>query len=174
MYNNKKHSISVDGDLEMKKHLNIDNARIQKMLEIKLKVFNKIITPTEARKLVNESFESVSAEEFAYGEQHLFNAGITDEVMAEGMDDILDVFKDVLVAGSTHQICNNLTRYSLSHAALSLLVTKLPFPLSFFKRFNVIFLIIAKFSAERLFLFLCSSSRKTISNVQCKEFSTLQ
>lgn len=100
MYNNKKHSISVDGDLEMKKHLNIDNARIQKMLEIKLKVFNKIITPTEARKLVNESFESVSAEEFAYGEQHLFNAGITDEVMAEGMDDILDVFKDVLVVNN--------------------------------------------------------------------------
>ena len=89
--------ISPKGDLEMKKHLNIDNVRIQKMLDIKLKVFNKEITPTDARKLVNESFDTVSAEEFAYGEQHLFNAGITDEIMAEGMDDILDVFKDVLV-----------------------------------------------------------------------------
>lgn len=97
MYNNKKHSLPVEGDLDMKKYLNIDNARIQKMLEIKLKVFNKEITPTEARKLVNESFDTVSAEEFAYGEQHLYNAGITDEIMAEGMDDILDVFKDVLV-----------------------------------------------------------------------------
>ena len=98
MYNNnKKHSVPVEGDLAMKKYLNIDNDRIQKMLEIKLKVFNKEITPAEARKLVNETFERVSAEEFAYGEQHLFNAGITDEIMAEGMDDILEVFKDVLV-----------------------------------------------------------------------------
>lgn len=97
MYNNKKHTVSVEGDLEMKKYLNIDTIRIQKMLEIKLKVFNKEITPADARKLVNETFDSVSAEEFAYGEQHLFNAGITDEIMAEGMDDILDVFKDVLV-----------------------------------------------------------------------------
>lgn len=97
MYNNRKHSVPVEGDLEMKKYLNIDNDRIQKMLEIKLKVFNKEITPAEARKLVNQTFDSVSAEEFAYGEQHLYNAGITDEIMAEGMDDILDVFKDVLV-----------------------------------------------------------------------------
>ncbi len=97
MYNNKKHSLPVEGDLEMKKYLNIDNDRIQKMLEIKLKIFNKEINPAEARKLVNETFDSVSAEEFAYGEQHLFNAGITDEIMAEGMDDILEVFKDVLV-----------------------------------------------------------------------------
>ena len=97
MYNIKKHSGSVGGDLNMKKYLNIDTIRIQKMLEIKLKVFNKQITPAEARKLVNQTFKSVSAEEFAYGEQHLYNAGITDEIMAEGMNDILDVFKDVLV-----------------------------------------------------------------------------
>lgn len=100
MYNNKKHTVSVEGNLEMKKYLNIDNIRIQKMLEIKLKVFNKEITLTDARKLVNATFERVSAEEFAYGEQHLYEAGITDEVMAEGMDDILEVFQDVLVKDS--------------------------------------------------------------------------
>ena len=38
-YNNK--FIPPQGDLEMKKHLNIDNIRIQKMLDIKLRVFNK-------------------------------------------------------------------------------------------------------------------------------------
>ncbi|MDD2475469.1 MAG: PAS domain-containing protein [Dysgonamonadaceae bacterium] len=97
MDKNKKFSLSGEVELEMKSYLNIDNDRIQKMLEIKLKVFNKEISPAEARKLVNDTFDKVSAEEFAYGEQHLFNAGITDEVMAEGMDDILDVFKDVLV-----------------------------------------------------------------------------
>lgn len=86
-------------DIKMKKYLTIDNERVKKMLDIKLKVFNRELTPDEARKLVNATFDFITAEEFAYGEQHLFNAGITDEIMAEGMDDILDVFKDVLVVG---------------------------------------------------------------------------
>ncbi len=86
-------------DIKMKKYLTIDNERIKKMLDIKLKVFSRELTPDEARKLVNATFEYITAEEFAYGEQHMFNAGITDEIMAEGMDDILDVFKDVLVVG---------------------------------------------------------------------------
>jgi DUF438 domain-containing protein len=86
-------------DIEMKKYLTIDNERVKKMLDIKLMVFNREITPYEARKLVNATFDYITAEEFAYGEQHMFNAGITDEIMAEGMDDILDVFEDVLVVG---------------------------------------------------------------------------
>jgi len=85
-------------DIEMKRYLNIDDERIRKMLEIKFKVFNKEITPDEARKLVNQTFDHITPEEFAYGEQHLMNFGITDEIMAEGMDDILDVFQDVLVS----------------------------------------------------------------------------
>lgn len=83
-------------DMEMKKHLNIDEEKVQKILEIKLKVFNKEITPEEARKIVNQTFESVTAEEFAFGEQQLFEAGITNEVMVGEMNDIIDVFKDVL------------------------------------------------------------------------------
>ncbi|NLZ72612.1 MAG: DUF1858 domain-containing protein [Bacteroidales bacterium] len=97
MNNNKKHSVSVEGDLEMKKHLSIDNVRIQKMLDIKLRIFNNETTPAEARKLVNESFDRISAEELAYGEQHLYNEGVTDDLMAERMDDVLEAFKDVLV-----------------------------------------------------------------------------
>lgn len=94
----KNHSNPIKGDSahEMKKHLTLDDERTRKMLDIKLKVFNKELTPEEARQLVNETFDHVSAEEFAYGEQHLFDAGITDEIMAEGMDDIIEVFRDVL------------------------------------------------------------------------------
>src|SRR5690554_2126074 len=96
--NEKNKNVQKAGNaIEMKKHLNIDSDRVNKMIEIKLKVFNKELTPEEARKLTNATFESVSAEEFAYGEQHLYEAGITDEIMAEGMDDILDVFRDVLI-----------------------------------------------------------------------------
>jgi DUF438 domain-containing protein len=90
-------NLNVDENpIEMRKHLDIDNDRVNKMIDIKLKVFNKELTPEEARKLVNQTFDHISAEEFAYGEQHLYNAGITDEIMAEGMDDILEVFRDVL------------------------------------------------------------------------------
>lgn len=100
MCNNKLSSVSVEGNLEMRKYLSIDAVRAQKILEIKLKLLTKEMTPTEARKLVNETFDSVSAEEFAYGEQHLLKAGITDDVMAEGIDDVLEAFKDVLVVGN--------------------------------------------------------------------------
>jgi DUF438 domain-containing protein len=90
-------NINVDENpIEMKKHLDIDNDRVDKMIDIKLKVFNKELTPAEARELVNKTFDHITAEEFAYGEQHLYNSGITDEIMAEGMDDIIDVFRDVL------------------------------------------------------------------------------
>lgn len=94
----KSHINPITGDSahEMKKHLALDDQRIRKMLDIKLQVFNKQLTPEQARKLVNETFDQISAEEFAYGEQHLYDAGITDEIMAEGMDDIIDVFRDVL------------------------------------------------------------------------------
>lgn len=84
--------------MEMKKYLRIDDERIQKMLDIKFKVFRKEITPDKARELVNQTFDAITPEEFAYGEQHLYNVGITDEIMTEGMDDILDVFQDVLTA----------------------------------------------------------------------------
>ena len=91
-------NINVDENpIEMKKHLDIDNDRVDKMIDIKLKVFNKEFTLAEAKELVNKTFDHITAEEFAYGEQHLYNAGITDEIMAEGMDDIIDVFRDVLL-----------------------------------------------------------------------------
>ena len=79
----------------MKKHLDLDNDRIRKMLDIKLKVFRGELKPDEAKKIVNETFESITAEEFAFGEQHMINLGISDDVMVEGMDDIIDVFRDV-------------------------------------------------------------------------------
>ena len=83
-------------DIEMKKHLNLDNEKIEKMLDIKLKVFRKELSPAEAKDLVNKTFDFITAEEFAFGEQHMLIFGITDEAMLEGMDDIIDIFRDVL------------------------------------------------------------------------------
>ncbi|PID59184.1 histidine kinase [candidate division KSB3 bacterium] len=84
------------GAPQMKKHLSLDNERIRKMLDIKLKLFRNEITPEEARSIVNDTFDTISAEEFAYGEQHLLDYGINDEAMAENMNTVLEVFQDVL------------------------------------------------------------------------------
>lgn len=83
-------------DVAMKNHLHIDEEKANKVLEIKMKIFNKELTPQEARELVNKTFDYITAEEFAFGEQHLFETGITDEIMVEGMDDVIEVFQDVL------------------------------------------------------------------------------
>ncbi len=83
---------------KMKQHLNLDTEKMQKILDIKLKVFKGKLAPADAKKLVNETFEYVTADEFAFGEQEILSYGITDEVMVDGMDDIIDIFRDVLVS----------------------------------------------------------------------------
>lgn len=85
---------------EMKVHLKIDQKKIDQITEIKLKVFRGEISPVEGRELVNKTFDSVTPEEFAYGEQQMLKHGINDDVMVEGMDDIIDIFKDVLEKSS--------------------------------------------------------------------------
>lgn len=92
--NNSENTSKID--VEMKNHLNIDEEKANKVLEIKMKMFKKEISKEEARKLVNESLDFITSEEFAFGEQHLFEAGITNDEMLESMDEVIDVFKDVL------------------------------------------------------------------------------
>lgn len=84
-------------DSEMKQHLELDPAKMGKIMDIKLKVFKGELKPAEAKKLVNQSFDKITPEEFAYGEQQMLKHGITDETMVEGMDDIIEIFQDVLV-----------------------------------------------------------------------------
>jgi DUF438 domain-containing protein len=84
--------------IEMNKHLNVNNARIKKMLDIKLDYLNDRISLEEAKKRMNASFEKVTAEEFAVAEQHLLTFGISDDTLAERMEEILEIFKDVLVS----------------------------------------------------------------------------
>ncbi|EOR26338.1 hypothetical protein A500_08391 [Clostridium sartagoforme AAU1] len=85
-------------DIEMNKHLSLDNERIKKMLDIKLDYLNGKISLKEAKNRMNSSFESVTAEEFALAEQHLQSYGISDDTLAEKMEEILEIFKDVLTS----------------------------------------------------------------------------
>ena len=57
MNENKKYTLAKGKANEMKQHLVLNQEQIDKMLEIKLKVFNKELTPEEARVLVNNTFE---------------------------------------------------------------------------------------------------------------------
>lgn len=84
-------------NIEMNNHLNIDNTRIKKMLNIKLDFLNNNISLDEAKKRMAASFDKITAEEFAIGEQHLQFYGITDDMLAERMEDLLKVFEGILV-----------------------------------------------------------------------------
>lgn len=85
-------------NIEMNNHLNIDNSRIKKMIDIKLDFLKDKISLDEAKKRMRASFKKITAEEFAIGEQHLQSYGITDDILAEKMDDILNIFEGVLVS----------------------------------------------------------------------------
>ena len=84
-------------DMEMKQHLNLDDDKLRKIMEVKLSVFRGELSPEDAREFVNKNFEAITPEEFAYGEQHMLNHGIDDDLMTEKMDDIIEIFSDVLV-----------------------------------------------------------------------------
>lgn len=84
-------------DQKMKQHLDLDDEKLQKIMDIKLRVFRGELKPEDAKKIINERFDSITPEEFAYGEQHMLNHGIDDDLMTEKMDDIIEIFSDVLV-----------------------------------------------------------------------------
>ena len=85
-------------NIEMNKHLTIDNSRIKRMLDIKLDFLNNKISLDEAKKRMNDSFDNITAQEFAIGEQHLQSYGITDDMLAERMEDLLKIFEGILVS----------------------------------------------------------------------------
>lgn len=85
-------------EIEMNKHLSLDSNRIKKIIDIKLDYLNGIISLSEARNRMNSSFEKVTSEEFALAEQHLVSYGISDDTLAERMEEILEIFKDVLTS----------------------------------------------------------------------------
>lgn len=84
--------------IEMNSHLGLDNEKIKTILDIKLDYLNGKTTLEEARNKMNASVDKVTAEEFALAEQHAQSFGITDDILAERMEEILEIFKDVLTS----------------------------------------------------------------------------
>ncbi|MEG0774991.1 PAS domain-containing protein [Clostridium sp.] len=85
-------------NIEMTNHLKVDNERIQRMLDIKLDYLNGRISLEVAKNMMKDSFEKITAEEFAVAEQHLKSYGISDDTLTERLKDILEIFDGILVS----------------------------------------------------------------------------
>lgn len=85
-------------NIEMNKHLEVDNSKIKKMVDIKLDFLNNKITLEEAKKRMSAAVDKVTAQEFAVSEQHLQSFGISDDTLAERMDELLKIYEGILVS----------------------------------------------------------------------------
>lgn len=87
--------------IKMGEYLNLDNKKIEKIMSIKLNYLRGNISLEVAKKEMKSSFEAVTAQEFAICEQYLQQYGITDDMLAEKMDEILEIFDGILVSNKS-------------------------------------------------------------------------
>ena len=76
--------------------LGLDEAKCREIVDIKEKYIIGELTFEEAREIILQRFDSVTPQEFAFGEQMLKDDGIDDETMHEKMDDIIRLFDGVM------------------------------------------------------------------------------
>lgn len=84
--------------IQMEENLKVDRKKIDKIMTIKLNYLKGNISLQAAKKEMQTSFKSVTAQEFAICEQYLQQYGISDDVLAERMDEILEIFDGVLIS----------------------------------------------------------------------------
>lgn len=74
----------------------VDDAKCKEIVRIERAYITGELTFDQARQELLSRFDSVSPEEFAYGEQQLKEEGVDDQEMHERMDDILRLFDGIL------------------------------------------------------------------------------
>lgn len=84
-------------NIQMGQHLDFDEAKIRKIVQIKYNFLTETITYDQARDLMLKSFDSVTSQEFAICEQYLENKGISPEEIYEKMDQLVSLFDGLLV-----------------------------------------------------------------------------
>lgn len=82
--------------LKMSEYMQVNDEKIMRISEIKRQLIQGEIGVEEAKTRAHASFEMITPQEFAICEQHLQAYGITDDQLAENMDDIVSVFEDLL------------------------------------------------------------------------------
>lgn len=81
---------------KLQKRLGVSNERYQTMVSIKEDYIDGRISLEEGRKLLKEKIGTCTPDEFAYGEQ-ILKGKYNDEVVADKMDDLLELFAGILV-----------------------------------------------------------------------------
>ena len=85
-------------NMDMSKHLTIDEVKIKTIMDIKLDYLKGNISLDVAHEKLMASVDHVTAQEFALCEQRLVAHGITDDELAERMEEILKIFEGLLVS----------------------------------------------------------------------------
>jgi DUF438 domain-containing protein/uncharacterized protein (DUF2249 family) len=85
--------------IKMGEYMEFDNEKIQKIISIKLDYLKGNLSLEDAKKKMRDSVEKVTAQEFAVCEQYLEKYGISDDILAERMEEILEIFDGILVSG---------------------------------------------------------------------------
>lgn len=84
--------------IEMGENLNFDDKKIERIINIKLDFLRGKISLEAAKEEMKKSFDEVTAQEFAICEQYLEQYGISDDILAERMEEILEIFDGILVS----------------------------------------------------------------------------
>lgn len=84
--------------IKMGENLNLDDKKIEKILSVKVNYIKGNISLEAAKAELRASFDKVTAQEFAICEQYLGQYGISDDILAEKMDEILEIFDGLLVS----------------------------------------------------------------------------
>lgn len=82
---------------DMKKFLNVNLEKVEKMTEIKKNFLEGKTGLDETVNLIKITFEEITPEEFAYSEQKIKDMGFDDATVHDRMNDILDLFKSKIV-----------------------------------------------------------------------------
>lgn len=85
-------------NMDMSKHLTIDEVKIKTIMDIKLDYLKGNISLDVAHEKMKAAVDHVTAQEFALCEQRLVAHGISDDELAERMEEILKIFEGLLVS----------------------------------------------------------------------------
>jgi len=84
--------------IEMKAHLQLNQNKVKYIVDVKTKFLNDIYTLDEAKELLHSNMTHVTAQEFTLAEQYLQEYGISDELLADRIEVVFELFKDLLTS----------------------------------------------------------------------------
>lgn len=82
---------------EMNEYLDVDNTKVEKLTDILLSYLRGETSQLEAKKIVDNSFDKVTAQEFALCEQSIGKSEIDNDELTERIEEVISIVEDVLV-----------------------------------------------------------------------------